>query len=305
MRQRWQAARAGRLDRVLADALGVSRGAVRRLLAGGRVTVKGRVAGASDKGLAVAAGDAIEVAGEPDPADQRPIADVGVALSVLASGETWAVVDKPAGTAVHPLRPGERGTVVNAAVARWPGMLSAVTADEPDGLRCGVVHRLDVDTSGALLLGLTADAVGRLRAAFHGHRVTKTYAAVVAGSPPVEGEARLHLRVAQHRPARVAVVDKPGADTRQCDLRWAVVERLGGASVVRVDLGTGFLHQVRAMLAHLGHPLLGDRAYADDEAIAHAAARQMLHAERLRFEEIDASAPWPADFEAVVNGLRR
>ena len=287
-----------RLDVLLARRTGLGRAAVKRLLGAGGVRVEGRVAKEKDKGLLVSAGWRIEVmAGDPTQVIARP----DLALSVLGEGREWAIVDKPAGMAVHPLEPGESDTVLNAAVARWP----EIAGVGEGGLRSGVVHRLDVETSGTLLLARTQEAWERLRAAFSEHRTTKIYRAIVAGEMRGDGEAEMDLVVWQHRPARVRVVEQaplpPG--TRRCFLSWQAVEKLRGATLVEVRLGTGFLHQIRVMLGHLGHPVLGDSLYGGAEAAA-MAPRQMLHACRLEVDEARASSPDPADFASVLAKLR-
>src|SRR5690606_15669336 len=116
-------------------------------------------------------------------------------------GDDFVVLDKPAGMPVHPLAPGEEGTLLNAVIARWP----AIDGVGEGGLRSGVVHRLDVDTSGALVMATTHDRWLTLRKAFAAHRTQKQYVAIVRGHPPEKGEHRAYLTIARHRPARVKV----------------------------------------------------------------------------------------------------
>lgn len=287
-----------RLDAWLAGALGVSRGRAVRLLGEGRVKVLGRVVGDGWKGRSVEAGWAVEVGLTEDHAGlDRPIAADG-GEAVLAEGNGWVVLDKPAGMPVHPLRADETGTLVNTLAARWPG---AVGVGE-GGLRSGVVHRLDVPTSGCVVLATEQGAWERLRAAFSEHRVAKRYRAVVRGrmdGPVGEWErVALSLAVTRHRPARVGVVAAVDAAGRRCRLAYRVVEVMADATVVEVDLETGFLHQVRATFAHLGHPVWGDADYGGADG---RVGRLMLHAERLVLDETEVVSPLPADFTA---GLR-
>jgi 23S rRNA pseudouridine1911/1915/1917 synthase len=287
-----------RLDAFLAERLGLSRAQTRRLLARGAVQIDGRPLGAAAKGVALRAGERIEIAGETDADSIVPEPDVP--LGVLARGEGWLVVDKPAGMPVHPLDPGERGTLLGAVVARHPEVQGV---GEEGGLRSGVVHRLDVDTSGALVVATDARAWQRLRAAFREHRVGKVYRAIALGEVPRDGEIELDLVTARHRPAYVRAAAEDEADrARTTVTRWRVLEPLRGATLLEVETVTGFLHQVRATLAHLGHPLAGDRNYAtgDDPT---GAKRHMLHAAALRFEEIDATSPDPADFCSLLTSL--
>ncbi|MEM6392282.1 MAG: RluA family pseudouridine synthase [Planctomycetota bacterium] len=289
-----------RLDAWLAEALGVSRGRVVRLLGEGRVRVHGRVVTERWKGRMVEGGWELEVGLSGDQAEvDRPIAEAG-GEAVLAEGDGWVVLDKPAGTPVHPLWADERGTLVNTLAAKWPGVIGVGEG----GLRSGVAHRLDVPTSGCVVLATEQGAWERLRAAFSEHRVLKRYRAVVRGrleGPRDEWErVALRLAVTRHRPARVGVVSADDPAGRRCRLGYRVVELLADATVVEVDLETGFLHQVRAMFAHLRHPVLGDVDYGGEEP---RVGRLMLHAERLVIDEREVVSPLPEDFTAGFQAL--
>jgi 23S rRNA pseudouridine1911/1915/1917 synthase len=287
-----------RLDVFLAERLRVSRGAVRKLLAGGAVRVGGRSVGEGDKGLALRAGERVEV--ESGAADPRIAPEPEAPLCVLAGGPGWLVIDKPAGVPVHPLAAGERGTALGAVAARHP----EVHGVGEGGLRSGVVHRLDVDTSGALLVATSEPQWQRLRAAFREHRVEKVYRAIALGEVRSDGEIELPLVTARHRPAFVRAATADERDrARVAVTSWRVIVVLRGATLLEVRTVTGFLHQVRATLAHLGHPLAGDRSYAP-QGDATGAARHMLHAASLRFEEIAAESPDPPDFAATLERLR-
>jgi 23S rRNA pseudouridine1911/1915/1917 synthase len=175
------------------------------------------------------------------------------------------------------------------------------------GLRSGVVHRLDVDTSGVLLFAHEEEAWQRLRHAFQTRRVEKVYRALVCGRLEREGQAEVGLVLARHRPARVRVVgareSKRARGVREGILSWRPLEVYETASLVEVRPLTGFLHQIRAILAHRGFPLLGDRVYGGP-AEAGAAPRHMLHAASVRFEEVAATSPVPPDFAALCAHLR-
>ena len=291
--------RGQRLDRFLAEHLRLSRSQVRRLLARGAVSVGGRSVDEDAKGLSLQPGPIVEVTPFARPEDQRASSAPDRPLRVLARGSGWIAVDKPAGTPVHPLREEETDTVLNAVIARFP----EIHGVGEGSLRSGVVHRLDVDTSGVLLFATEEAAWQRLRGAFREHLVEKSYRALVVGALEGEGSLELGLVTARHRPARVRVV--ADAELRSARgahigvLRWRSLEVFAGATLVEVLPKTGFLHQIRVSLAHLGFPILGDRTYgpASDPI---PVARQMLHAARASWGEIDASSPDPDDFRAAL-----
>lgn len=290
-----------RLDRAVADWRGLSRAAVLRLLEQGSLTKNGRVMSRGNKGDLLRLGDQLALSAEYAQGE-RPLLNDTIELDVLAQDKGWLVVNKPAGMPVRPHALDEKGTILNAVVARHP----EVVGIGEGGLRSGVVHRLDNDTSGALLIATSQVAWVRFRAAFAEHRIQKRYVALVHGVPDDAGTSQRDLRVASHRPARVAVEDdgQGGPDARTCSLGWRVLERFDDhASLVEVDLHTGFLHQVRVMMNDLGHPVIGDRVYGEDED-ASIAPRQMLHAKSLVFEELAAEAPLPADIQALIQTLR-
>jgi 23S rRNA pseudouridine1911/1915/1917 synthase len=292
-----------RLDVFLAEALKLSRTQARRLLERGSVQVDGRAAAARDKGTPIRVGSTIEIAAFSRPEDESAIVEPDAPLVVLASGPGWLAVDKPAGTPVHPLRVDETGTLLSAVLARHP----EIQGVGEKGLRSGIVHRLDVDTSGAMLFATREPVWQRLREAFREHRVTKVYRALVAGRVEA-GEASVGLVTARHRPAKVRVVDAEEAlsarGIRMGFMSWEPLQHFETATLVEARPTTGFLHQIRATFAHLGHPLLGDRTYADAATLA-AAPRHMLHAASVQFEEVSAESADPEDFRAVCEGLSK
>lgn len=300
-----------RLDVFLARSLEISRAQSRRLLARGAVSLDGRKLVERDKGVALMADAVLEVESFRPPSEQSPLPEPeggAAAPTVLAEGDGWLVVDKPPGMPVHPLNEGETGTVLNAIVERHPEVVGVGEG----GLRCGVVHRLDVWTSGALVVATREDVWRRLRSAFSDHRVSKRYLALVEGELRTGGaggvlEMELGLVMARHRPARVRVVRPDEAESpavRPVSQTVRLLESYGGeASLLEVRPRTGFLHQIRVTLAYLGHPLIGDRTYAarrrddrTDWAEVCGATRHMLHAAEVEVDEVRAEAAAAPDF---------
>lgn len=284
-----------RLDRFLAARLAVSRARVRHLLEVGRVFEAGRPLTLSDKSRLAAPGEEFRILGTLRADEERPAARPDLPLRVVAEGRGWLVVDKPAGVGVHPLHGDQRDTLLNAVVARHPEIVGVGEG----GLRSGVVHRLDVETTGALVFAYDEDVWRRLRGAFADHRVEKRYLALVAGRFAKARPVELTLAVTRHHPARVEV--RPSG--RRCRQHVTPLRAFAAATLVEVKLETGFLHQIRASMASLGHPVVGDREYGGAEAGAIPAPRPLLHARRLVVDEISAEVPLPADFEAVLASL--
>jgi 23S rRNA pseudouridine1911/1915/1917 synthase len=290
-----------RLDIFLGQRLGVGRAQVKKLLASGRVRLNGHPASEKSKGLFLREGSRVTVEGFAPATAAEVVPEPDLPLTVLAEGDGWVAVDKPAGMAVHPLEPGETGTVLNSAVARYPQIQGVGEA----GLRSGVVHRLDVGTTGVLLFATAQPAWQRLRDAFSAHTTKKVYRALVDGELKGSGRETMDLVVIRHTPAKVGVVNPtqgyrpPG--TRTCHLTWRTIEKLNGATLLEIELGTGFLHQIRVMLAHLGHPVVGDGLYGDAEA---GIPRPMLHASYLKADTAEARSPDPDDFLRALKRLR-
>ncbi len=282
---------AARLDRFLAERFDLSRAQARRLIADGLVEVNGRPVA---KGAALTPGDRVRVAPFDRPEDQAVIPMDHPTVVELARGEGWVMVNKPAGMAVHPLRPDETDTLLNAIACRYPQVQGVGEA----GLRSGVAHRLDVETSGVVAVALSPEIWAAFREAFRSHAARKTYRALVHGRPAETGRETMPLRVVRHRPAHVAVGH--GKGERACRLSWRARRHFTHAAELEIDLETGFLHQVRVMMAHLGHPLLGDRRYgrADDQA-----PRSMLHAASLELCGAQAACEPPSDYIQTLDRL--
>lgn len=283
-----------RLDVFIGEKLGLSRIQTRQLLQRRVVKIDGRFASAKNKGDKLSVGSVVKIEAFTPPSDISVIPEPNTPLAVVAQGQDWLIVNKPVGMPVHPLKEGEVGTLLNAVAARYPQIQGVGEA----GLRSGVVHRLDIETSGVVLFALRHARWRELRQVFENHTARKIYRAVVGGKVVGEGTERMRLYVAQHKPARVRVftdetVDHPPG-SRDCDLQWKALGSSAETTLVEINLGTGFLHQIRVMFASMGHPVIGDRAYGD-AAVPHS--RLMLHAFSLAVGEIFGEAPLPKEFE--------
>nr|WP_153868406.1 MULTISPECIES: RluA family pseudouridine synthase [Myxococcaceae] len=285
-----------RLDLFVGDALGLSRARLKRLFDEGAIRVNGRSA---KKGQLVEAGQAVRVTVEEHK--REAVADAtSFALSVLHEDAALVFVDKPAGRPSHPLQPGETGTVANALVARYPECASAST-DPREG---GLCHRLDVETSGVLLAARSREAWEAMRQAFSGRDVDKRYLALVTGPLGDEGDIELPLRHHPRHPDRVEPAAEGGPDAREAHSRFRVLAREGEYSLVEVRIFTGVLHQVRAHLAAVGAPLVGDALYggrAEPEL-----GRFFLHARALGVthptsgQPLWVHSPLPAELRASL-----
>ncbi len=266
-----------RLDVLLARRLRLSRGYARRLIERERVHVGGRPAA---KGTLVRAGEPVEVASFRHP-DLGPPPAPELSLEILGREEGLLAVDKPAGRPTHALDCEESHTEQNAVLARFPEMLGVGEG----GVRSGVVHRLDTFTSGVIVFALEQAAWERARRAFTERRVEKVYVARVHGA--FAHEIDCELRLAQ-RGDHVRIVASGG---RVAQTRLRPLASFEDTSLVEARPITGHRHQIRATLAHLGMPVVGDRLYGSPARID----RHLLHATHLALEGFAAGSPAPPE----------
>ncbi|KHL03118.1 RluA family pseudouridine synthase [Sinomonas humi] len=290
-----------RADAGLSALLGVSRSAAAQLLAGGHVTAAGRPLAKSGR---LAAGEVIEI----DAPERRDPLEVVVehvdGLEILLDDEEFVVVDKPVGVAAHP-SPGWVGPTVVGGLAADGFRISTSGAPE----RAGIVHRLDVGTSGAMVVAKTEPAYTALKRAFKERTVDKVYHAVVQGLPdPLEGTIDAPIGRHPGYDWRFAVVE----DGRASVTHYEVLEAFGRASLVEIHLETGRTHQIRVHFSALHHPCAGDLTYGADPRFAAelGLTRQWLHAHRLGFahprtgEWVQVTSPYPADLQFAIDTLR-
>jgi 23S rRNA pseudouridine1911/1915/1917 synthase len=290
-----------RLDAALARLFGLSRTRAAELVRAGDVLVDGAAGAKSDR---VHAGAWLEVSLPPPPVEPQVVAEPVPGMRVLHDDDHLVVVDKPVGVAAHP-SPGWTGPTVVGGLAAAGYTVATSGAAE----RQGVVHRLDVGTSGVMVVAKSEQAYTALKRAFRERTVDKTYHALVQGHPdPLRG-----------------TVDAPIGRHPEADHRWAVVaegkpsvthydtlEAHRSASLLEVRLETGRTHQIRVHMAALRHPCVGDLTYGADPTLAArlGLTRQWLHAVRLGFDHpgtgrrLELSSDYPEDLAAALTALR-
>jgi 23S rRNA pseudouridine1911/1915/1917 synthase len=289
-----------RLDKAVAKLFGVSRGRAMDWIAEGRVRVDGKRA---PKGAPATPGARISVAMPPP---DQPVPQPELAIRIVHADASVVVADKLAGMPSHPLKAGEKGTAANALVGRFPE-LAQVGPQRREG---GLVHRLDTDTSGLLLAARTDAAHAMLRAQFAGRTVDKGYLALVAGEIHAGGEIALPLFHDPRDPRRMlAASDAEYAEehgARPALTRFAPVDRRSGFTLLGVEIATGVMHQIRAHLSFIGHPLAGDELYGGPPLPG--LDRHFLHAARLGFAHPDGSrarfeSPLPKELQDAWESL--
>lgn len=296
--QATEADRGARLDSFLANHLeSLSRSRVQALIDAGRVSVDGEPARASSR----LKGHELVVVDVPPPEPAEPLAE-DLPLTVLFQDRDVLVLDKAAGMVVHPAAGHRDGTLVNALLHHVKDLQGVGGA-----LRPGLVHRLDKDTSGVLVIAKHDEALARLQAAFKAREVEKVYVALVHGQPAERGTFRtLHGR---HPTQRLKFTGKV-ARGKEAVTHWEVTRRFAHAARVEVRLETGRTHQIRVHFAEAGHPLLSDALYGTKASRRpEIIARQALHAWKLSFphprtgKRLSFTAPVPADLRAAEKAL--
>ncbi len=290
-----------RLDRFLVGRVpGCSRRSAQRAIAAAAVRINGRPA---RKGQSVAAGDVVTL---PDELYVPAVLQANPHLVVPVLYEDSAVIalDKSAGMPSHALRATETDAVPNFLLARYPELVRVGKSDrEP-----GIVHRLDTDTSGVLLVARTPEAYRALRRQFAARRVNKEYLALVEGDVAAPGEVHAPIAHCAHNRRKMRVCSSRSARGRPARTSFRPLERFGNRTLLAVRIATGVMHQIRVHLASIGHPIVADRLYGTSPGPA--PGRHMLHACRVAFvhpqtgDRIAVSSPLPADFAAVLTLLR-
>ncbi|HVT45734.1 MAG TPA: RluA family pseudouridine synthase [Thermoanaerobaculia bacterium] len=298
-----------RLDKALARLLpDYSRSLLAKLIEDAMVTVDSRVV--TKPSHLLRSGQRIEIV-VPPPTPSGVVPEE-IAIDVLFDDSDLAVIDKPAGLVVHPAAGHRDATLVNALLHRFPSLSGIGGVQRP-----GIVHRLDKDTSGVMVIARNDFAHRKLTAAWGSPLVVKEYLALVYGTPRSE-EGTIERPIGRNPRDRKKMGVVAGG--RQAMTMWRVAERFRHVSLIRCRLLTGRTHQIRVHLAALGHPIVGDRLYSGpqwrgipDKRIQKALAgfpRQALHAVRLSFphprtgEILTFEAPLPANFRTLLKLLR-
>jgi 23S rRNA pseudouridine1911/1915/1917 synthase len=310
-----------RLDRFLAEqseaaSAHLSRTRIKSLIEEGRVTIGGHVAAGASRRLA--SGEAVGMIVPPaQPAAPQP---ENIALNVVFEDAHLLVIDKPAGLVVHPASGHETGTLVNALIAHCGDSLSGIGGVK----KPGIVHRLDKDTSGLLVIAKTDAAHKGLSRLFEDHgrnlHLVREYLAFVWGVPD-RTHGVVEAPVGRHPIHREKMAVARSGRGRAAITRWELIENFGVASLLICRLETGRTHQIRVHMAHIGHPLIGDKTYGagfktkaallgdEARALVNSLSRQALHAGKLGFEhpitheELLFESPLPPDLAALKAAL--
>jgi len=288
-----------RLDKALtALAEGLSRARLQALLAEGRILLAEKAVDDGARKVKLGEVYTIDV---PPPAPTEVLAE-DIPLEVVFEDEHMIVLNKPAGVVVHPAAGHASGTLVNALLHHSRGSLSGIGGVE----RPGIVHRLDKDTSGLMVVAKNDAAHQALSAQFADRSLSRTYLAVVWGMPiPPTGRIEAPIGRDPKNRQRMAVNERGKAAAT----RYEVLTALKGAVLVRCNLETGRTHQVRVHMAHLGHPLVGDPVYGGRRKAPFGFARQALHAAGLKLihpesgEKMEFSAALPSDMLELIEAL--
>ena len=287
----------GRLDAFVAEKTGLTRSRAEKLIRNGDVLVDGKPRKA---GFALREGMRITVAlPPPEPTELIP---EDIPLEIVYQDEDICVVNKPAGMVVHPAPGNYSGTLVNALMFHLTD-LSGVGGET----RPGIVHRIDKDTSGLLVVAKNDTAHNFLAGELKTHSVARTYIALCEGNFREDGGA-VDAPIARHRTDRKKMAIVPGG--REAVTHWRVLERFGDMTLVEAELETGRTHQIRVHMASINHPLVGDPVYGHAKN-ALGFSGQALHAAKLRLthphksEKMEFTAPLPDYFEAALEKLRK
>jgi len=291
-----------RIDRTIAMITGASRARVAEWLAAGLVTCNG--APVTTRSHRVVEGDVVALDADPDIGPSALVGEPQIDVSIVFADDDLLVIDKPAGLVVHPGAGHATGTLVQALLARFPEIASVGEPDRP-----GIVHRLDKDTSGLMLVARTATAHRALSAMLAAHDVERRYLTLVWGVPESNaGMVDAPIGRSTREPTRMVV----SVNGREARTRYRVLETFDEpvpTSLLECELETGRTHQIRVHMAAIGHAVVGDERYRGARP-AVTAPRMFLHSAELALVHpllgtpLRFDSPLPADLRAVLDRLR-
>ena len=290
-----------RLDLVLSLQLGeVSRSFIQKLIDQGQVSVDGKVCRL--KKYKVSLGEAIEIT-LPPPKELKAEAE-NIPIEIVYEDDDLLVVNKPRGMVVHPAAGNENGTLVNALMYHCQGRLSSINGV----IRPGIVHRIDKDTSGLLMIAKNDEAHKSLAAQLEKHTIKRSYQAIVYNNfTEDEGTVDAPIGRDPSNRLRQAVTY---SNSKEAYTTYRVLERFGRFTLIEAVLKTGRTHQIRVHMAYIKHPLLGDTVYGPKKPL-YGAQGQMLHAKTLGFvhpstgEYMEFDSELPEEFQTILEKLRR
>ena len=292
----------GRLDRWLANQLtDISRARIQKLIEEGQVTINDKAC--HSKKISVVNCDRIQVTiPTPQKLDLQP---EKIPLDILYEDEHLIIINKSSGLVVHPAPGHPSGTLVNALLYHCQNLAGIGGVERP-----GIVHRLDKDTTGAIVVAKSDRAHQHLQAQIKSKTARREYWGVVCGCPKLKSGS-INLPIGRHKKDRkkmaVVPVDKGG---REALTHWSVLERLGNYTLMQFLLETGRTHQIRVHCSHTGHPIVGDLLYGSGGSVRVNLSGQALHARKLTIEHpvsgniIEAIAPLPDEFNKLLRALR-
>ncbi|MEM9543883.1 MAG: RluA family pseudouridine synthase [Cyanobacteria bacterium P01_E01_bin.42] len=293
-----------RLDRWLAEQLPeITRSRLQKSIEGGQVSLNGEIC--TRKKTLVHCGDRVSLhLSAPEPASN--LEPEAIPLDILYEDTTIIIINKASGMVVHPAPGHDRGTLVHALLYHCQDLAGIGGVERP-----GIVHRLDKDTTGAIVVAKTDFALQHLQQQIQTKIARREYLGIVCGVPKtaagtIDAPIGRHLR--DRKKMGVVPLERGGRSART---HWQILERLGNYTLMQFRLETGRTHQIRVHSAHYGHPLVGDITYSSKRKLSVNLSGQALHARRLCLqhplsgEPIEAIAPLPADFTKLLNILRK
>lgn len=293
----------GRMDLWLSDRITeLSRSRLQKIIESGQVTLNQEIC--TQKKTILKSGDVINI-DIPPPVTSSVIAQ-SIPLDVLYEDEYLIIINKPANFVVHPSAGHEDGTLVNALLAHCPDLQGIGGVERP-----GIVHRLDKDTTGVMVVAKTEPVLHSLQGQIKAKTATREYFGVVYGSPR-QVSGTVNLPIGRHPVDRkkmaIVPVEKGG---REAVTHWQLQERLGNYSFIKFQLETGRTHQIRVHASHIKHPIIGDPLYSAGHSVGVNLTGQALHAFRLTLvhpiteEVIESIAPLPPEMEKLLRMLRK